>query len=51
MQHTFAQYRAAADYVLARAPFVPEIGIVLGSCLGPLKLPFQSIMLIFQISL
>lgn len=35
MQHTFAQYRAAADYVLARAPFVPEIGIVLGSCLGP----------------
>ena len=25
MQHTFAQYRAAADYVLARAPFVPEM--------------------------
>ena len=35
MHDTFEHYKAAADYIAARAPFVPEIAIVLGSCLGP----------------
>jgi len=35
MQYTFEHYKAAADYIRERAPFVPEIAIVLGSCLGP----------------
>ncbi len=35
MHYTFSHYRAAADYIRARAPFEPEIAVVLGSCLGP----------------
>lgn len=35
MQYTFEHYNAAAEYIRERAPFVPEIAIVLGSCLGP----------------
>jgi purine-nucleoside phosphorylase len=36
MEYTYAFYQASADYVKARAPFVPELAIVLGSSLGPL---------------
>jgi len=35
MQYEFSHYEAAAEYIRARAPFVPELAIVLGSCLGP----------------
>ena len=31
----YEQYREAADFILARAGFAPEIGVILGSCLGP----------------
>ena len=33
--YTFEHYKAAADYIMAHAPFQPEIAVVLGSCLGP----------------
>lgn len=35
MEYTFEQYKTAADYIMERAPFAPELAIVLGSCLGP----------------
>ena len=35
MDYTYDDYRKSADYILQRAGFVPEIAIVLGSCLGP----------------
>lgn len=35
MQYKFSHYEAAAEYIRARAPFAPELAIVLGSCLGP----------------
>lgn len=35
MQYEFSHYEAAAEYIRARAPFAPELAIVLGSCLGP----------------
>lgn len=33
---TLAHYKASADWILARLPRKPEIGLVLGSSLGPL---------------
>ena len=36
MGYDFAYFQAAADYVKARAPFEPEIALVLGSSLGAL---------------
>ncbi len=35
MQYDFSHYQAAAEYIRAHAPFVPDLAIVLGSCLGP----------------
>ena len=35
MTFDFAFFEKSAEYVRARAPFHPEIAIVLGSCLGP----------------
>ena len=35
MTFDFAFFQKSAEYVKARAPFEPEIAIVLGSCLGP----------------
>lgn len=35
MNYTYADYQKSADYILEKAGFVPEIAIVLGSCLGP----------------
>lgn len=35
MTFDFAFFEKSAEYVRARAPFQPEIAIVLGSCLGP----------------
>ena len=36
MQFDYEYYCKSADYVKSRAPFTPEIAIVLGSALGPL---------------
>jgi len=36
MEYTLEYYELSADYVKSRAPFVPELAIVLGSSLGPL---------------
>ncbi len=36
MQYSYDYYKKSADYVKARAPFEPKIGLVLGSALGPL---------------
>lgn len=36
MEFDYEYYCKSADYVKSRAPFVPEIAIVLGSALGPL---------------
>ena len=36
MQFDYEFYCKSADYVKSRAPFTPEIAIVLGSALGPL---------------
>lgn len=35
MEFTYDQYRISADYLRARAPFVPELAIILGTALGP----------------
>ena len=35
MDYTYEDYQKSADYILNKAGFVPEIAIVLGSCLGP----------------
>lgn len=35
MAFDFAFFEKSAEYVCSRAPFQPEIAIVLGSCLGP----------------
>ena len=35
MNYTYEFFKASADYVKARAPFEPEIALVLGSSLGP----------------
>ncbi len=35
MACSYSFYRESADSILARAGFVPEIGVILGSCLGP----------------
>jgi purine-nucleoside phosphorylase len=36
MDYTLGYYKASADFVKSRAPFEPELAIVLGSSLGPL---------------
>ena len=36
MNEPFAFYEKTADYVKSRAPFAPELGLILGSGLGPL---------------
>lgn len=36
MERDYAFYRESAEYVKRRAPFVPELAVVLGSALGPL---------------
>ena len=36
MNEPFAFYEKTADYVKTRAPFAPEIGLILGTGLGPL---------------
>ncbi|MBQ1264493.1 MAG: purine-nucleoside phosphorylase [Oscillospiraceae bacterium] len=36
MKYTYEYYKESADYVKAHMPFAPEIGLVLGSALGPL---------------
>lgn len=36
MQRDYEFYRKSADYVKSRAPFAPELAVVLGSALGPL---------------
>ena len=36
MDYTLEYYKASADFVKSRAPFEPELAIVLGSSLGPL---------------
>lgn len=35
-ERSFDEYKVSAEYIAGRAGFTPEIGIVLGSCLGPL---------------
>ncbi|MGX8698672.1 MAG: purine-nucleoside phosphorylase [bacterium] len=48
---SFTDYREAADYLLARAPFAPELGLILGSGLGhfaaelknPVRVPYGEI--------
>lgn len=36
MNEPFAFYEKTADYVKSRAPFAPELGLILGTGLGPL---------------
>lgn len=36
MNEPFAFYKKTADYVKSRAPFAPELGLILGTGLGPL---------------
>lgn len=36
MNEPFAFYEKTAEYVKQRAPFVPEIALILGTGLGPL---------------
>ena len=36
MNEPFAFYEKTAEYVKSRAPFAPELGLILGTCLGPL---------------
>lgn len=36
MERDYAFYRESAEYVKRRAPFAPELAVVLGSALGPL---------------
>lgn len=36
MKYTYEYFEKAADYIKSKIDFVPEIGLVLGSCLGPL---------------
>ena len=42
MNETYEFYTASADYVRARMPFVPEIGLILGSALGPLAAKLEN---------
>lgn len=41
MAYTSGCFQASADYLKARAPFVPEIAVILGSCLGPFARSIQ----------
>ena len=36
MNEPFAFYEKTAEYVKSRAPFAPELGLILGTGLGPL---------------
>ncbi|MEG1782348.1 MAG: purine-nucleoside phosphorylase [Oscillospiraceae bacterium] len=36
MEYTYDYFKKSADYVKSKIDFVPEVAIVLGSCLGPL---------------
>lgn len=36
MEYNYEYFKKAADYIRERVDFVPEIGLILGSCLGPL---------------
>ncbi len=36
MKYTYDYFKASADYVLNKINFVPEVALILGSCLGPL---------------
>lgn len=42
MNEPFAFYEKTADYVKARAPFAPEIGLILGTGLGPLAAQIEN---------
>lgn len=42
MEFTYEYYVKSAEYVKSRAPFVPEIAIVLGSALGPLAAQIEN---------
>lgn len=35
MDYTYEDYQKSADYIRNKAGFIPEVAIVLGSCLGP----------------
>ena len=35
MAYTYEYFQAAADFLRTKTDITPEIGIVLGSCLGP----------------
>lgn len=41
MAYTLEYFQAAADYLRTKVDFVPEIGVVLGSCLGPFAQAIQ----------
>lgn len=36
MEYNYEYFKKAADYIREKVDFVPEIGLILGSCLGPL---------------
>lgn len=36
MEYSYEYFKKSADYILGKVDFVPEIAIVLGSCLGPI---------------
>lgn len=35
MEYDYAYFQKSADYILDRAGFIPEVAVILGSCLGP----------------
>ncbi len=35
MEYTYAYFQKSADFILDRAGFIPEVAVILGSCLGP----------------
>lgn len=41
-QYTYDYFRKSADYIRSKIDFVPEVGLILGSCLGPLADKIQN---------
>jgi len=42
MQYSYEYYQKSADYVKSRAPFAPELAVILGSSLGPLAAKLEN---------
>ena len=42
MAYTYEYFQKSADFLKEKIPFTPEVGIVLGSCLGPFSREIES---------